>query len=85
LPDEHPKSQVLYIHCAACAAELPSGQSIREFARLNVGIEEGEIFVVCERHGIQITSLPLDPEHFRESPRCECDACKSRQNIGDKS
>jgi hypothetical protein len=62
---------MLYLHCKRCYEEKPSDLSMREWARLDVGYENGHVFVRCVRHDLPVSTFKGQP-HL---PSCGCAAC----------
>jgi hypothetical protein len=62
-----------YLHCADCVNQCPKGRSLKQFARLEVSIEEDGLLVRCLRHD-KIVVL-LDPvmllNWMSNPPKCE--------------
>ena len=53
-----PKNQIkTYFNCRKCFAELPEGQSMREYSRTQTGWTPIGIQVWCVRHDIEVVSL----------------------------
>jgi hypothetical protein len=43
--------ELTYLTCAMCEEEIPEGESVRSYGRLNVAsTPEGDMVVGCERH-----------------------------------
>lgn len=53
----HPNNIVRYTHCKMCCNELPAGQSMREYARLNVGWTQRGLQFWCERHDTNVLEI----------------------------
>ena len=67
-----PNVIVSYLHCRICFNELPDGQSMAEFARLNIGqTMEGAIQVWCTRHEVNVGIIGSTDEAVPACEPCE--------------
>jgi hypothetical protein len=52
-------ADLVYLTCTRCTEELPEGENIRDFGRLNVAVtEDAGLLVACERHRLIVTLIP---------------------------
>lgn len=62
-----------YLCCAQCGKELPKGQSMKNWARLNVSVDQDGLRVSCVRHHMPV--IQLDPvallRLMETEPACE--------------
>lgn len=56
---DEPDQGIAYFNCSQCLNELPSGQSPREFKRLDVSLTKDGLQVWCVRHGINVDRMEL--------------------------
>lgn len=48
-----------YLHCRECIAEKPTNVSPQDWARVNVYVRAGRIYIHCVRHDMAIGSFAL--------------------------
>lgn len=59
-----------YVHCKKCFAQMPKGWSMKDWARLEVGMTaEPGIMVRCVRHDEEVVYLPLMGEPRPQVPQ----------------
>lgn len=58
-----------FLHCKKCWENKPPHLSMRDYARLSVGMtQEGTLQVWCERHDMEVGNIAVVPD-----PRLSCD------------
>lgn len=70
-----------YYTCQQCAEELPPGQSLKEWVRMNAGVSEDGHFlrIVCTRHDMPIAQFELKNRIPIERLECDCHKCKEKE------
>jgi hypothetical protein len=54
----------MYFHCRQCFGEKPDGQSMKQWARLEVGYTKIGLQVRCVRHGTNLIHLDFEGHKF---------------------
>lgn len=63
----------LFLHCAECVKALPNGESISDWARLEVGLKtDGNIEVWCTRHDRLVCNVPTDQNYKDKMMHVNC-------------
>ena len=63
---------MMFMHCRSCFEELPDGVSMRDYARLEVGVDGGELSVRCVRHDRDVYRGDLTDLGVERCDACEC-------------
>ena len=63
------------LHCIQCVNELPEGESPQSYSKLAVVVQDGQLVIVCDRHQLVVTHVPIPADHplnGMEDQGCAC-------------
>jgi hypothetical protein len=76
-----PSHIVSYFHCARCQQAKPSNESMKKWARFNVGLTSTGVEVWCVRHEMLVVHLTAEQLTAMLRTPLQCSCCPLGQHV----